>query len=288
MRRFDQKFGPDLLETVPSAPGVYRFYDREGVVVYVGKSVNLRRRLGQYRATTRARRHKKARVIVKDAVAIDWEVLPSELDACVAEVRLIQSLRPRHNVASAFEFLYPLVGLKRHGHTLRLCTTNTPARFGDYSLHGSYRSREVTRDAFFALARLLRRVGHPEPRTRLDGDDRRDPHSWVFGFRRLPESYLTTWDSFFRGEDDSVLGRVACRLLDQASARAQAAEVESDLRALATFFAEEASPLRHAVRELGFTQWPVPQTERDPLFVRYRLGPQHPSDAAAISAGRTG
>lgn len=270
VRRFDKKFGPDLLATVPSAPGVYRFFDAAGDVVYVGKAKDLRRRLGQYRAAGPGKRGKKPRVIVKDAVALDWDVHESELDACLAEVRLIQTLRPRHNVAGAFAFLYPLIGLRAVGDTVRFCYTSSPALFPEYALHGTYRSRELTGEAFFGLMRLLRLVGHPEPRARLDGEDRRDPHAYVFGYRRLPAPYAAAWTAFFRGEHDQILGELACRLLDKPSARKRAAEIQSDLRALAAFFAEEATPLRAAADAHALTTWPIPQSERDPLFIRAR------------------
>jgi hypothetical protein len=56
MQPFDRKFGADFLAGVPSAPGVYHFYDAVGVLLYVGKARDLRRRLGQYRTTRRTDR----------------------------------------------------------------------------------------------------------------------------------------------------------------------------------------------------------------------------------------
>jgi len=270
VRRFDRKFGPDFLETVPEEPGVYRFFDDAGAVVYVGKAKNLRKRLAQYRNAGPGRRGKKPRTLVKEATAIEWEVLPSELDACLEEVRLIQALKPRQNVAAAFSFLYPMIGVRTHRDTVRFLYTTSPEHFPEYALHGAFRSRDTTGEAFFSLMRLLRWIGHPEPRTRLGGDDRRDEHSWVFGFRRLPDTHATAWTPFFRGEHDVIVSELACRLLDKPSARARAAEVQADLRALARFFSEEAAPLRRAVNELALPTWPVPQTERDPLFLRAR------------------
>lgn len=270
VRRFDRKFGPDFLETVPEAPGVYRFFDDAGVVVYVGKAKNLRKRLAQYRNAGPGRRGKKPRTLVKEATAIAWEILPSELDACLEEVRLIQSLKPRQNVAAAFSFLYPMIGVRTHRDTVRFLYTTSPDRFPEYALHGAFRSRDTTGEAFFALVRLLRWLGHPEPRTRLGGDDRRDEHSWVFGFRRLPDAHATAWTPFFRGEHDVIVAELACRLLEKPSARARAAEVQTDLRALSRFFTEEAAPLRRAVTELGVGAWPIAQTDRDPLFLRAR------------------
>ena len=270
MRRFDKKFGPELLDSVPSEPGVYRFYDDAGAVLYVGKAKNLKRRLSQYRLAGPGKRGKKPRTIVKDAVALDWDVCASELDALLTEVRLIQSLRPPKNVAGAFEFLYPLIGLCRHRDTLRFCYTSSPALFPEYDFHGAFRSRDTTGEGFFALMRLLRWVGHAEPRKSLGGQDARDEHSWVYGFRRLPEAYGAAWSGFFRGEHDAIVGELACRLLDKPSARKKSSEVEDDLRSLQRFFEDEARALRLAVTELAFGSWPVPQPERDPLFLRFR------------------
>ena len=53
MRLFDQRFGVDFLAGVPTAPGVYRFLDAAGALLYVGKAGSLRRRLAQYRTAGR-------------------------------------------------------------------------------------------------------------------------------------------------------------------------------------------------------------------------------------------
>ena len=70
MRLFDRKFGPGFLSGVPAAPGVYRLFDDAGVLLYVGKAGNLRRRLGQYRATTRRKPDRKRRALVRAAARI--------------------------------------------------------------------------------------------------------------------------------------------------------------------------------------------------------------------------
>ena len=126
MRLFDRKFGLGFLSGVPPAPGVYRLFDDAGVLLYVGKAGNLRRRLGQYRATTRRKPDRKRRALVRAAARITWEVCESPLAAALAEIRLIQSLRPRRNVASAFPFLYPFVGVLEDGpETWRVRVTKT-------------------------------------------------------------------------------------------------------------------------------------------------------------------
>ena len=59
MRLFDQRFGVDFLAGVPTAPGVYRFLDAAGALLYVGKAGSLRRRLAQYRTAGRKKNERK-------------------------------------------------------------------------------------------------------------------------------------------------------------------------------------------------------------------------------------
>ena len=49
LKRFDRKFGVDLLRELPAEPAVYLFKDESGEVLYAGKAVNIRRRLQAYR-----------------------------------------------------------------------------------------------------------------------------------------------------------------------------------------------------------------------------------------------
>jgi hypothetical protein len=105
VRIFDRKFGADFLADVPPAPGVYRLYDAAGTLLYVGKAVNLRRRLAQYRTTRRTKSHRKRRELVRAADRISWQLCESELEASLTEIHLIQELSPRNNIAGAFPFL---------------------------------------------------------------------------------------------------------------------------------------------------------------------------------------
>ena len=128
MRLFDQRFGVDFLAEVPTQPGVYRLYDEAGTLLYVGKAANLRRRLGQYRTAGRKKRERKRRALVKAATSITWEVCESALAATLAEIRLIQTLRPPRNVTSAF----PRPGTSStrsrwHSFTARASSAASPA-----------------------------------------------------------------------------------------------------------------------------------------------------------------
>jgi excinuclease ABC subunit C len=266
---FDRKFGADFLAGVPREPGIYRIYDAAGRLLYVGKARNLRRRLAQYRTARRTKKDRKRRALVRSADRIEWLTCASELDAALTEIRLIQSLRPRKNVAGAFPFLYPFIGMHVDGADTRFCLTTSPEAFAAFELHGAFRSREVTGEAFFALMRLLRFVGHPMPR-RARHRLAVPRYSHVCTFRRLPRDWPEQWRALLRGGSRVALEQLSLRLLEYDGACARSAVIHADLRAVERFFDEEATLLARAITATGYVGYPVPQRDRDALFLRYR------------------
>lgn len=86
-----------LAPQIPRLPGVYRYMDEEGTIIYVGKAKNLRSRLSSYFG---ARKHLqyKTRALVKNAASLEYTVVESEQDALLLENTLIKKLQPRYNV----------------------------------------------------------------------------------------------------------------------------------------------------------------------------------------------
>ena len=269
MRIFDRKFGADFLSRVPREPGIYRIYDAAGALLYVGKARDLRRRLSQYRTTRQTKKDRKRRALVRSADRIEWQRCASELDASLTEIGLIQALRPRRNVAGAFPFLYPFIGIRADGAETRFCLTTSPEAFSTFELYGAFRSREVTREAFFALMRLLRFVGHPTSRRARDrlGLPR---HSQLWAFRRLPRDWPGLWKDLLRGTSRAALEQLSLRLLDYDGACVRSAAIHADLGAVQRLFDDEASALARAIAATGYVGYPVPQRDRDALFLRYR------------------
>lgn len=266
-RAFDRQLGDDFLATVPRSPGVYRVLDAAGVVVYVGKAVNLRRRLSQYRNASRRKKHRKMREIVKSAALITFEPCETALEAELQEQRLIQSLMPRWNVAGAFSFLYPSIGVGENarGHAIVAFST-APSEHPELAWHGAYRSREIAGEAFFAWVRLLARIGHREKAPQKP----RDARTWIFELRQVGAAWRESWTAFFRGESRSALSALVVKLLEKTSARRDASAVEADIRALDRFFRHEAMKLAAARQRAGDARWPIPQEDRDAVFIRAR------------------
>lgn len=277
MKRFDLKFGPELLETVPNQPGVYRFLDAAGVVVYVGKAGDLKRRLSQYRNAGTTRRGKKPHRIMRDASALEWQTHESELEASLEELRQIQQLKPKHNIVGAFDFLYPFVGVGvrptiGHKVELDLVLSSRPNLFPELTFFGVFRSRETVALGVLALARLLALVGHPDKDRAKKSLGGRDEYAIVTGARRVPEALISPLTALLRGTSLELLPQVMMALLERPSATAKAPEIQADVDLAAAFFHEECEPLHKVIAQTGFATYPVPQAERDPLFLRYRRG----------------
>jgi excinuclease ABC subunit C len=270
VRLFDRKFGADLVRELPREPGVYLFRDAEGRVLYAGKAKDLRRRLAGYRSASRRKAHRKMRTLVRAAASLEVRPQQSETQALLLENELIRSLRPPYNVDGAYAFLYPALGVGSHDGRLLLAFTSTPEAWSALGLrwYGCFRSRWRARAAFDALVGLFARLGHLEPASRLP-DVKLRRGARLEALRRVPPELPAAAEAFLAGESSELLTLLFERLLESASARRQAAQVEEALRTLAGFAREDVAPLRRALRSLGRSGY-VPGDERDALFIAAR------------------
>jgi hypothetical protein len=259
------------LDALPAHPGVYRFYDENGLLIYVGKAKHLRRRLSQYKNARRCKAHAKMRKIKSEAVRLEWETCENEFEALGLESRLIQEHRPKWNVAGAFYFLYPMIGVCERDGDFYLCYTLTPAAFPAFRFHGAFRSRERTRDAFFALTELMGLIGHPVGkasvrRSGLLGDAK----AYVYGFRQVPARWRALLEGFFSGESFEAIEELSLLLLEKPTALATSKETQERLYCIRRFWKHEIRALKRAREHSGWRDYPVSQKDRDPLFIALR------------------
>ncbi|MEZ4281964.1 MAG: nucleotide excision repair endonuclease [Myxococcota bacterium] len=273
LRRFDLKFGADLLRTLPETPAVYCFKDEAGTVLYVGKAKNARRRLAQYRNATRRKVHRKQRELVRVAHALEVELVASELEALLRENALIQAHRPAYNVDGAYAFLYPAIGTGfDDAGRLLLCLSSRLEGEDPLALcwHGCFRPRWRAREAFDALILLFGHIGHVEPRNRLPEHSRSRKGTQLVALRRIDPDWIAPLRAFLDGESDALLALLFDHLLERSGARSDPASIQSAFDALRSFHAEDARRLADARRRVGWPGRFVPQEERDGLFIRAR------------------
>jgi len=105
---------PDLelqLKTLPSQPGVYQYYDKEGSILYIGKAKNLKKRVSSY--FTKNHDYGKTKVLVKKISSIKHIVVATETDALLLENSLIKKYQPRYNVMLKDDKTYPWICIKK-------------------------------------------------------------------------------------------------------------------------------------------------------------------------------
>jgi len=96
--------------TIPVGPGVYRFRDAQGRVVYVGKAINLRSRLNSYFQDFSAL-HPRTQKMLTTACSVDWLTVGNEVEALVLEYSWIKEYTPRFNVRFRDDKTYPYLAV---------------------------------------------------------------------------------------------------------------------------------------------------------------------------------
>ena len=271
MKRFDRKFGADLIANLPASPAVYLFKDEARNVLYVGKAKNVRRRLSSYRNASRRKVHRKMRTLIREAATVEVRIQPNEEEALVVENQLIRELTPPYNVDGRYSFLYPAIGVcSRERHTL-LCFTTDIEPWAAYELRwfGTFRSRFRAKEAFDALVALLALIGHLERASTL-GRVPRIKGSRLVGIRQLSVALVDAVADFLSGASRDGLIRISTALLEKPRARRDAASVQQLIHVLADFYAADLEPLHATLRNASRVGTFVPQHERDTLFIRHR------------------
>ncbi|CAM1334408.1 excinuclease ABC subunit UvrC [Tenacibaculum aestuariivivum] len=99
------------LKTLPVLPGVYQYFDKDNVIIYVGKAKNLKKRVSSY--FTKTHENGKTRILVKKIVRIEHIVVDTETDALLLENNLIKKYKPRYNVLLKDDKSYPWLCIKK-------------------------------------------------------------------------------------------------------------------------------------------------------------------------------
>ncbi|GAA2576608.1 excinuclease ABC subunit UvrC [Microbacterium binotii] len=107
---------------IPTSPGVYRFRDAEGRILYVGKAKNLRARLSNYFAPLHTL-HERTRRMVTTATSVEWTVVGSDVEALQLEYMWIQEFSPTFNVRYKDDKSYPYMAITLADEAPRVIVT---------------------------------------------------------------------------------------------------------------------------------------------------------------------
>ena len=103
----------EIIKNLPQVPGVYRYYDSEGMILYVGKAKNLKNRVNNY--FQKDLPNLKTYRLVKQIARIEYTVVDTEFDALLLECNLIKEFQPKYNILLKDGKTYPYI-----------CVTNEP------------------------------------------------------------------------------------------------------------------------------------------------------------------
>jgi len=144
----------EKVKTFPRQPGVYLMKDARGRVLYVGKAVDLRSRVGQYFQPSADLGPQKTRMVAEVA---DVEFLPaeSEVDALLTEARLIKDVHPRYNVRLTDDKSYPYLEITTRDDFPGVTFTREPSAKGT-KLYGPFESAADLRTAIGELQKIFR------------------------------------------------------------------------------------------------------------------------------------
>ena len=107
---------------IPTQPGVYRFRDADGRVLYVGKAKNLRARLSNYFAPLHTL-HERTRRMVTSASSVEWTVVPTDVDSLQLEYMWIKEFDPPYNVRYKDDKSYPYMAITLADEAPRVIVT---------------------------------------------------------------------------------------------------------------------------------------------------------------------
>lgn len=148
--RYDYLMG--IVNIMPDSPGVYRYYDAEGTIIYVGKAKNLKRRVSSY--FTKEHESRRTANLVRQIYDLKYVVVNTENDALNLENRMIKAHQPKYNVLLKDGKTYPWICVRNEAFP-RVFQTRTLVKDGS-SYFGPYTNVMVAK----TLIELFQQLYH--------------------------------------------------------------------------------------------------------------------------------
>lgn len=234
----------------PHLPGVYRFLDGAGRILYIGKALDIAKRLRGHLGCPGDERH---RLLLSRAHAVEWTVTRSEVEALVLEAELVRMHKPPLNVRLRADQRFPYLEVTTDEKHPRLVVTRRIDRSRDIPRFGPYPDARNLRALvdFLQDAYPLRRCSIPVPR--------RTGRKCVMGQMSRCPAPCVSGESESYGEN--VAGVLSVLRGDWAEARAG---IERRMvEASASMRYEEAAKWRDLCSRLDSFGWPAPESARD-------------------------
>lgn len=164
------------LQQLPSDPGIYKYFNSDNEIIYVGKAVNLKNRVKSYFADKDIA--PRTKILVSQIHHLEYIVVQSEMDALILEANLIKEYRPRFNIILKDDksHLYIKITLNEDWPRISTCRA-TDIHFDPKATYfGPFPSGRIVKDTLRSLRRVFPYLAHNQPP--------------VIGRRRPPQSYF--------------------------------------------------------------------------------------------------
>ena len=124
---------PEIVKTklaaLPNKPGVYRYFDKNGTLIYVGKAKNLKRRVSSY---FQKEQTGKTRVLVSKIADLEYSIVDTEAEALLLENTMIKQYKPRYNIMLKDDKTYPWICIKKEAFPRVFLTRRKVSDGSDY------------------------------------------------------------------------------------------------------------------------------------------------------------
>jgi excinuclease ABC subunit C len=141
----------EQVSSLPDSPGVYRFYNLEEVLIYVGKAKSLKKRVGSY-FTKQSQYNRKTEKLVSEISKIEYTIAPTEFDALLLENNLIKQNQPKYNILLKDDKTFPYLCIVKECFPRIISTRKYLPKQGEY--FGPYTS-VVSMNSVLELIRQL-------------------------------------------------------------------------------------------------------------------------------------
>ena len=144
-------YTPDEIKKIPKKPGVYRFYNKDSVAIYVGKAKNLKSRVSSY-FNDLPGQNRKTYKMVSEISHIEFTIVNTEFDALLLENSLIKEYQPKYNILLKDDKSFPYITVVNESFPRIFSTRRVDRRKGKY--YGPYTSVRAMKNVLELIRNL--------------------------------------------------------------------------------------------------------------------------------------
>lgn len=121
----------DFISSLPDSPGVYRYYNKDGTLIYVGKAKSLKKRVSSY-FNKQSQYSRKTEKLVSEINTIEFTLAPTEFDALLLENNLIKQNQPKYNILLKDDKTFPYLCILKERFPRIISTRKFIPKQGEY------------------------------------------------------------------------------------------------------------------------------------------------------------